>query len=68
MTEPIPRYHHSLSAHLLLKCRNVSGTSSWRAVLSAHSAAGGLMNELRPQLAHATKTHFEMTSHTPTIS
>lgn len=47
MTELIPPHHRSLSAHLLLKCWNVSGTSSWRASLSGHSAAGDLMTELR---------------------
>lgn len=41
-TEPVPQHHHSLSAHLLLKCWNVSGTSSWWAALSGHSSAGGL--------------------------
>lgn len=49
MTEPMLHHHHSLSAHLLLKCWNVSGTSSWRAALSGHSAAGGLTTELDPQ-------------------
>lgn len=36
LTEPFPHLHHSLSAHLLLKCWNVSGTSSWWAALCAH--------------------------------
>lgn len=54
MTELIPCHHYSLSAHLLLNCWNVSGTSSWRAALSGHSAAGGLMTELHP---HPSSTH-----------
>lgn len=53
---PYPRHHRSLSAHLLLKCWNVSGTSSWRAVLSGHSAAGGRMTELRPYPPFNTHT------------
>ncbi len=62
-TEPIPRHHHSLSAHLLLKCWNVSGTSSWWAVLSGHSAAGGRMRELCPYPPFNTHTHTHTHTH-----
>lgn len=49
VTEPIPHHHHSLSAHLLLKGRNVPGTPSWQAALSGQFAAGGLTTELNLQ-------------------
>lgn len=48
MTEPTAERHHSLSALLLLKSWNVSGTSSRGEVLSSRSAAGGLVTEICP--------------------